>query len=216
MRTDLFSQSQLPPSDERGRYQLVAGERRLRAHQLLERETIYAIETGGNPEVISLIENIQREQLDPLEEANAYAQMIERHGYSQAELGQIVGKEAKHDQRGPLAYSPLPLPSWSSIGRPIPSSRRMSLVEIAKEKGEGRQAELLGTALDGKLGVRAIRAGAPLPYLQDAKRYGGRCSEESSYPKVWPRRSSGPNRTLVQPTSPPGERGAREGSRVET
>ena len=48
-----------------GGYLLVAGERRFRAHQLLEKVTIPAILTEGNPDEIALIENIQREDLTP-------------------------------------------------------------------------------------------------------------------------------------------------------
>jgi ParB family chromosome partitioning protein len=78
--------------DPEGGYLLVAGERRLRAHRLLGRETIAAIVTRGNPDELSLIENIQREDLAPLEEAAAMARMMERHGYTQEELARAVGK----------------------------------------------------------------------------------------------------------------------------
>src|SRR5512132_1574059 len=74
-------------------YLLVAGERRLRAHQMLSRETIFAIVTTGNADEISLIENIQREDLNPLEEAEAMARLMERHRYTQEELGKVIGKK---------------------------------------------------------------------------------------------------------------------------
>lgn len=149
-----------------GQYQLVAGERRLRAHQILGRETIYAIQTDGDPEVIALIENIQREQLDPLEEADAYAQMMERHGYSQAELGQVVGKKQNTISEA-LSLRRL---SPALVEQYRTSDTRLSknaLVEIAKESDDERQAELLRSALDGGLGVRALRAQrkAPSPAL---------------------------------------------------
>ena len=71
---------------------LVAGERRLRASQSLGRETIPAIFVTGNPLEISLIENIQRENLKPLEEAEAYAQMISEFGYTQQQISKFIGK----------------------------------------------------------------------------------------------------------------------------
>jgi ParB family transcriptional regulator, chromosome partitioning protein len=74
-------------------YLMVAGERRLRAHQMLSRETIFAIVTTGNADEISLIENIQREDLNPLEEAEAMARLMERHRYTQEELGKVIGKK---------------------------------------------------------------------------------------------------------------------------
>lgn len=78
--------------DEDDRYLLVAGERRFRAFEQLGRPAIPAILTTGNVEEISLIENIQREDLNPLEEAEAMGRMMDRHRYTQEQLGQIVGK----------------------------------------------------------------------------------------------------------------------------
>ena len=75
-----------------GGYLLVAGERRFRAHQLLERTTLPAILTEGNPDEIALIENIQRENLNPLEEAEALERMMARYHYTQEELGKVIGK----------------------------------------------------------------------------------------------------------------------------
>ena len=68
--------------ENESRYLLVAGERRYRAHLLLERRTIPAIITNGNVDEIALIENIQREDLNPLETAQAFQQMIDRYSYS--------------------------------------------------------------------------------------------------------------------------------------
>lgn len=82
----------LKRTEDSERYLLVAGERRFRAHRLLERERIYAIITDGNPDEISLIENIQREDLDPIEEADAMTRMMERYSYTQEDLGKVIGK----------------------------------------------------------------------------------------------------------------------------
>jgi len=77
---------------EGDRYLLVAGERRYRAHELLGREDILAIVTTGDPDEISLIENLQRQDLHPLEEAAAYARVMRRHGWTQEQLAAAVGK----------------------------------------------------------------------------------------------------------------------------
>lgn len=79
-------------AEPEGGYLLVAGERRFRAHQLLERTTLPAILTEGNPDEIALIENIQRENLNPLEEAEALERMMARYHYTQEELGKVIGK----------------------------------------------------------------------------------------------------------------------------
>lgn len=73
-------------------YMLVAGERRYRAHKLLDRTTIAAIVTQGNPDEIALIENLQREDLHPIEAAEALATIMERYHYNQEELGRAIGK----------------------------------------------------------------------------------------------------------------------------
>jgi len=80
---------------EDGQYELVAGERRLRACRHLGVETIPALVREYNEldtVAISLIENIQREDLNPLEEALAYQQLIEKFGLSQEEVSSRVGK----------------------------------------------------------------------------------------------------------------------------
>ncbi len=73
-------------------YIIVAGERRFRAFQILKRTTIPAILTDGDSRELALIENIQREDLHPMELAEGLAKMIEHHGYKQRELGKIVDK----------------------------------------------------------------------------------------------------------------------------
>src|SRR5687767_6688317 len=64
-------------------YIIVAGERRYRAHQLLNRTTIPAIITSGDPAEIAVIENLQRENLHPLEEAHALNNLMQKHRYTQ-------------------------------------------------------------------------------------------------------------------------------------
>ncbi len=80
---------------EDGQYELVAGERRLRACRHLGMETIPALVREYNEQdavAISLIENIQRQDLNPLEEALAYQQLIEKFGLSQEEVSSRVSK----------------------------------------------------------------------------------------------------------------------------
>ncbi len=79
-------------NDKEGGFVIVAGERRFRAYQRLGRNTIPAILTTGNPDEIALIENIQREDLSSIEEAEALAKMMNRHNYKQEELAKVIGK----------------------------------------------------------------------------------------------------------------------------
>jgi ParB family chromosome partitioning protein len=77
-------------------YQLIAGERRLRAAKKAGLETIPAIltdvETDREMMEISLIENVQREDLNPIEEARAYRALMESCFLTQEEVAQKVGK----------------------------------------------------------------------------------------------------------------------------
>lgn len=78
-----------------GTYELVAGERRLRASQQLGIQDVPAIiKTLTDREALefSLIENIQRENLNPLEEARGYARLLDEFGHTQEEVADAVGK----------------------------------------------------------------------------------------------------------------------------
>ncbi len=78
-----------------GRYQIIAGERRFRASKLAGLNEIPAIvleKDDKNAAQIALIENIQREDLNPLEEALAYKSLAEEYDMTQEELSRQVGK----------------------------------------------------------------------------------------------------------------------------
>lgn len=76
-------------------YELVAGERRLRASKLAGlKEIPVIIKDFGDKEMmeISLLENIQRKDLTPIEEASAYEQLIKKLNYTQDQLAKRIGK----------------------------------------------------------------------------------------------------------------------------
>ncbi|PSF10429.1 ParB/RepB/Spo0J family partition protein [Marinobacter halophilus] len=78
-----------------GRYELIAGERRWRATQLAELDSIPAIIRNVPDEAaiaMSLIENIQRENLNPIEEAFALQRLQDEFGLTQAQVAEAVGK----------------------------------------------------------------------------------------------------------------------------
>ena len=78
-----------------GRYELIAGERRLRAARRagLERVPVIVREARVEDRLeLALIENVQRENLTPLEEAEAYRHLIDAHGLTQEEIAARVGK----------------------------------------------------------------------------------------------------------------------------
>ncbi|CAI8706891.1 ParB/RepB/Spo0J family partition protein [Brevibacillus sp. DP1.3A] len=80
-------------------YELVAGERRLRAAKvagLKEVPVVVKAYTDQQLMEIALIENLQRENLNPLEEAEAYDKLISHHDYTQEQLAQKIGKSRPH------------------------------------------------------------------------------------------------------------------------
>lgn len=80
-------------------YEIVAGERRWRAAQLAEiREIPVLIRELSDAEAleIALVENVQRRDLNALEEAQGYGQLMERYGYTQQMLASAVGKSRSH------------------------------------------------------------------------------------------------------------------------
>ena len=84
---------------ENDKYQIIAGESRWRASKIANLKFIPAIvkDTVDKQNVeISLIENIQREDLNPLEEANIYKTLIEEKGYTQENLAEKIGKSRSY------------------------------------------------------------------------------------------------------------------------
>ena len=81
-------------------FQIIAGERRWRAAQRAQLHKIPAIVRDGVDEgttaELALIENVQREDLNAIEEAEAYRQLIDRHGHGQDEVGKLVHKSRSH------------------------------------------------------------------------------------------------------------------------
>ena len=81
------------------RYEIIAGERRWRAAQLAGLADVPALIRDVDDRTaleIAIVENVQRADLNPLEEANGYELLIAEHGYTQNDLGDIIGKSRSH------------------------------------------------------------------------------------------------------------------------
>lgn len=84
---------------EPSRYEIIAGERRWRAAQLAGFTEIPVIIRDVDDRTaleLAIVENVQRSDLNPLEEALGYEQLIAEHGYTQNDLGEIIGKSRSH------------------------------------------------------------------------------------------------------------------------
>lgn len=82
-----------------GQFEIIAGERRWRASQLAGLVEVPVIVRNVDDRTaleIAIVENVQRSDLNPLEEALGYEQLIAEHGYTQNDLGDIIGKSRSH------------------------------------------------------------------------------------------------------------------------
>ena len=144
-----------------GRYQLVAGERRWRAAQKARLHEIPALVRDlGEREVmaLALIENLQREDLNPAEEARAYHRLAEDEGMTQAEIARLIDKSRSHVAN---------LQRLLQLPEPV-----LELVEEgALSMGHARA--LIGHGDAVTLAVRAVRDGLSVREVERLVRRGG-------------------------------------------
>lgn len=139
-------------------YRLLAGERRFRAATLAGLDRVPALIRDGDDDLeIALIENLQREDLSPLEEAEALALLIERHGYSHREVADLLGKSRPYVSNT-LALNRLPESVKEDLHRHgAPVSREVLMGVARQETPEAAQALWRRLQLDA-VSVRTFRA----------------------------------------------------------
>ncbi len=140
---------------EIGEIQIVAGERRLRAAKMAGLTTIPALLVTGDPTEISLIENLQRENLTPIEEAEGLAQMMREHDYTIEDLSRAVNK-APSTLSETLSLNRLPEAIKEEIRCAQSYSKRL-LVEIAKEETAELMISLFKHVKEKNVNGSAIR-----------------------------------------------------------
>ncbi|HET9628909.1 MAG TPA: ParB/RepB/Spo0J family partition protein [Novosphingobium sp.] len=150
-----------------GRFQLVAGERRWRAAQKARLHEIPALIrdlTEREVTALALIENLQRQDLNPVEEARAYDRLAQTEGMTQAEIARMVDKSRSHVanlQR--LLALPAPVLDMVEAGD-------LSMGHARALIGTDDAEDLARAAVDGQLSVREIeklirRRNRPEPQL---------------------------------------------------
>jgi len=145
------------PTDEFQRYQLVAGERRWRAARAAGLHEIPALIENLDDETaleIGIIENLQREDLSPLEEAMIYDRMTHEHGYSVRRLAQKLGKDKGYiENRLRLAGAPTEIKQLVSL-RKDTLSHAYELLKVEDPKKRRRLAEQVAS---GELSLVKLR-----------------------------------------------------------
>ena len=158
----------LRPFGPAGRYQLIAGERRWRAAKAAGLDSIPAMIEEIDDDTaleIAIIENLQREDLSPLEEATMYDRMVKEHGYSIRRLAQKLGKDKGYlENRLRLADAPEEIRQLVSL-RKDTLSHAYELMKVEDPKKRRRLAaqvasgELSLVKLKLKIEGRRPRAG---------------------------------------------------------
>lgn len=145
------------PMEELQRYQLVAGERRWRAAKAAGLHEIPALIEQLDDDTaleIGIIENLQREDLSPLEEAMIYDRMTREHGYSVRRLAQKLGKDKGYiENRLRLAGAPTEIKQLVSL-RKDTLSHAYELLKVEDPKKRRRLAEQVAS---GELSLVKLR-----------------------------------------------------------
>ena len=141
----------------RDHYQLVAGERRWRAAHLAGLLTVPALIEELDDDAaleIAMIENLQREDLSPLEEATMYEKMVTEHGYSIRKLAQKLGKDKGYlENRLRLADAPEEIRALVSVRKDTISHA----YELMKVQDPKKRKRLAAQVASGQLSLVKLR-----------------------------------------------------------
>ena len=144
--------------DDKGKYMIIAGERRYRASKLARKSDIPAVIKDipmKDIMEIALIENLQREELNPIEEALAYRSLIKNYEVTQEEISEAVGKSRPHITNT-LRLLNLPQKIMDMIDQgQITAGHGKALLRVTNES---LQLELANKVIAEELSVRATEA----------------------------------------------------------
>lgn len=144
--------------DDKGKYMIIAGERRYRASKLARKSDIPAVIKDipmKDIMEIALIENLQREELNPIEEALAYRSLIKNYEVTQEEISEAVGKSRPHITNT-LRLLNLPKQIMDMIDQgQITAGHGKALLRVTDEN---LQLELANKVIAEELSVRATEA----------------------------------------------------------
>ena len=145
-------------SGDNGEIYIVAGERRWRAAQLAGLEEVPCLVCDGNPDEVSLIENLHREDLKPMEEAEAYARLVDKYQYTHRQLAAVVHKD-RTTVSSILTLNRLP-EAIKQECRMDGTLSRGALLEIARQSDERSMVSLYQRVKKKSLTYYQVRAAA--------------------------------------------------------
>jgi len=142
-------------------YELVAGERRWRASQIAGLKVIPALVrdyTDTEMTAVALVENLQRENLNPMEEAIAYRQLIDEFGFTKEEVSRKIGKSRSFIANSVrLINLPTVVQEYVSRGTMTPGQARPLLVLPTLELQEEAAAKIMAQALTARDAEELVR-----------------------------------------------------------
>lgn len=162
-------------------YEIIAGERRYKASQLAGKETIPAIVrdfTDENMMEIALLENLQRENLNSIEEATAYQKLLASLKVTQEELANKLGKSRSHITNM-LGLLELPEEVKNLIAEEKITMSHARVLSKMKDKDE--IINLANKIVDENLNVRAIEQASQNPTVEKKHKLKTKVKKESEY-----------------------------------
>jgi len=142
--------------DTNGKYKIIAGERRFRAAKEAELNEIPAIIKENIDEItsfeISLIENLQRENLNPIEEAMSYKNLVEAFNYTHEKVAKLVGKDRTYITNSIRLLKLTDFVQQQVINGNISTGHAKILVTFSEDK----QIELTDLVIKNRLTVREL------------------------------------------------------------
>jgi ParB family chromosome partitioning protein len=155
--------------EEENVFRIISGERRFRAAKMAGLEKLPCIIKTNDREktlLLQLIANLQREDINPLEESAAIRSLVEKFGYSQADVARILNKSASYISQilglDKLAQPAREILQTSEVPKEVQ-------IQASKEKDPERQSEILRKASEEGRTIRQIRMDKKMASLKEAE-----------------------------------------------
>jgi len=149
---------------EGAKYRIIAGERRYRAAKIAGIKELQAVVYKGERDyLVALIENVQREDLSPIEVAEAYAEIMKRSGLTQQQLAEQVGKSRPEISNALRLLSLADVVKRRLIEGAVTVGQARPLISLPPEEQERLLDRILAEGLTARQVEQLVRRSAPSP-----------------------------------------------------